>query len=208
MLWQGLLTTVSLTLCGALFAFVLAVLAALGGMSQYLWLRAFTRCYIEVFRGTSALVQLFWFYYVLPFAGINLDAFLVGVIVLGLNIGAYGSEVVRGAMNSVAQGQQDAAVALNLNKTQYFLLVQWPQAFLIMLPSIGNLMIELLKGTALVSLITLQDLTFKGNVIRDATMQTGQVYLAVLVLYFCIALMLTGTIRTLERRLGRWRPGR
>lgn len=118
---------------------------------------------MEVFRGTSALVQLFWFYFVLPMFGMKLPALLVGIVVLGANAGAYGAEVVRGAILAVPAGQREAAVALNLTRARTIWRIILPQAVPAMLPPTGNLLIELLKNTALVSLITITDLTFRGS---------------------------------------------
>lgn len=156
--------------------------------------------YVEVFRGTSALVQLFWFYFVLPMFGMKLPALLVGIVVLGANAGAYGAEVVRGAILAVPAGQREAAVALNLTRARTIWRIILPQAVPAMLPPTGNLLIELLKNTALVSLITITDLTFRGQLLRSETLRTTEIFTLVLLLYFAVALVITGGIRMLERR--------
>ncbi|CFN81228.1 binding-protein-dependent transport system inner membrane protein [Bordetella pertussis] len=155
---------------------------------------------MEVFRGTSALVQLFWFYFVLPMFGMKLPALLVGIVVLGANAGAYGAEVVRGAILAVPAGQREAAVALNLTRARTIWRIILPQAVPAMLPPTGNLLIELLKNTALVSLITITDLTFRGQLLRSETLRTTEIFTLVLLLYFAVALVITGGIRMLERR--------
>ncbi|CPI22946.1 binding-protein-dependent transport system inner membrane protein [Bordetella pertussis] len=153
-----------------------------------------------MFRGTSALVQLFWFYFVLPMFGMKLPALLVGIVVLGANAGAYGAEVVRGAILAVPAGQREAAVALNLTRARTIWRIILPQAVPAMLPPTGNLLIELLKNTALVSLITITDLTFRGQLLRSETLRTTEIFTLVLLLYFAVALVITGGIRMLERR--------
>jgi polar amino acid transport system permease protein len=147
-------------------------------------------------------------FFVLPFFGLELDALTAGVAVLGLNIGAYGSEVVRGALLAVPDGQREAAVALNLSpaRTRWRVLV--PQALPVMMPPATNLLVELLKGTALVSLITLNELTFVAQTLRADTLRTPEIFGLVLLLYFGVALVLTAGMRHLERRLSFWRePG-
>ncbi len=202
-LLAGLWTTVGLTSGAALLAAPLAIIAGLGRLSKVSAIRWMAGCYIEIFRGTSALVQLFWVYFVLPFFGISLDAMTAGVLVLGLNSGAYGAEVVRGAILAVPRGQYEAALAINLTPAQTLRRVVLPQSIPAMLPPAGNLLIELLKNTALVSLITITDLTFSAQILRAETLRTVEIFGLVLLLYFVVALIITAGIRGLERRFGR-----
>lgn len=200
-----------LTLCvfagGVVVATVCAFLAGLGRRSRDPIVRAVSAVYIEAFRGTSALVQLFWFYFALPILlGIELDAVATGILVLGLNIGAYGAEVVRGAVESVPRGQFAAAMALNLTRGQAMRYVVLPQAVPIMLPPFGNLLIELLKSTALVSMITVTDLTRAGLFLRDDTLRTVEIFGLLLVIYFVLSLLITTAVRRLERHM-RYRLG-
>ena len=125
----------------------------------------------------------------------------VGILVLGLNAGAYGSEVVRGAIQAVPREQSEAAMALNLTQRQTLWRIILPQALLPMIPPFGNLLIELLKGTALVSLITLSELTFQGQILRAATLRSGEIFGLILVLYFLLALGISFAMRHLERRI-------
>jgi len=184
-----------------MLAAVAAFAAGLARLSRHRWVRLPAIVYIDLFRGTSALVQLFWAYFALPLLGIRLDAMTVGIVVLGLNIGAYGAEVVRGAIQAVPTAQHEAAVALNFTERQIMWRITIPQALLAMLPPFGNLLIELLKSTALVSLITLSDLTFQGQLLRSATLRSAEIFTLVLVLYFLVALSITYALRWLERRL-------
>ncbi len=159
-LLRGLGNTLLITAGGAVLALVCALAAGLGRRSNDVIIRGFSIGDIELCRGTSALVQRFRFYFALPrLLDIRLDAVVVGILVLGLNIGAYGAEVVRGAIEAVPAGQWQAATALNLTRRQTLRYVVLPQAFAMMLPPLGNLMIELLKSTALFSMITVTDLT-------------------------------------------------
>ncbi|MCC6696760.1 MAG: ectoine/hydroxyectoine ABC transporter permease subunit EhuC [Candidatus Hydrogenedentes bacterium] len=208
-LLDGLAVTLLLTAGGSLVAIGLAWIAGLGRLSTHRVVRATAAVYVEVFRGTSALVQLYWFFYALPLLGVHLSPLVTGVVVLGLNIGAYGAEVVRGAIVSIGSDQREAAVALNMTRRQQLWLVIVPQALLRMLPPAGNLLIELMKATALVSLITLSDLTFRGMILRAETLDTVQVFGLLLLIYFGIGQALIVGVRALERRVaGRWHMGR
>lgn len=199
-LLDGLWMTLRITVGATALAIPLALAAGLARLSSHGLLRGVSLLYVEVFRGTSALVQLFWFYYVLPLFGLKLPAVTVGIIVLAANAGAYGAEVVRGAILAVAPGQREAAVALNMTAAQTLRRIVLPQAFPAMLPPAGNLLIELLKNTALVSLITITDLTFRGQMLRAETLRTTEIFSLLLLLYFAVALVITAGIRLLERR--------
>lgn len=200
----GLWLTMLIAAGGAFVAVIFSLLAGLGCLYRDPIVRAVSRVYVEIFRGTSALVQLFWFYFALPvLLGIRLDAVLTGMLVLGLNIGAYGAEVVRSSIQSVPNGQVQAAMALNMTRSQTMRFVVLPQAVLLMLPPFGNLLIELLKSTALVSMITVTDLTRAGLFLRDDTLRTVEIFGMLLMIYFLLSLMITAGVRTLERRLAR-----
>lgn len=199
----GFVVTLKLTLAAAVVAAVCALIAGLARLAPMWALRWLATIYVEVFRGTSALVQLFWFYFVLPLLGVDLSAMTAGILVLGLNAGAYGAEVVRGAVLAVPKGQREAALALNLTPVQTMRRVVLPQAVPAMLPPAGNLLIELLKNTALVSLITITDLTFSAQILRAETLRTTEIFSVVLMMYFGAALLITFSVRWLERHLAR-----
>lgn len=200
-LLQGLKITLIITFVATLLAFVLAFMAGFGRMSKYPTIRYITAAYVELFRGTSLLVQLFWIYFALPMIGISLPPIAAGVLTLGLNCGAYGSEVVRSALLAVPKGQTEASIALNFSPWKRLRYIILPQAFVMMLPGFGNLQIELLKSTSLVSLITLADLTYQASVLNASTMQTTAIYSLLLVIYFLIAWPLSRGIRWVEYRL-------
>jgi polar amino acid transport system permease protein len=205
LLLEGTLITIRITCLAALLAAALAMLAALAKRSPMRGLRWLANGYIEVFRGTSLLVQLFWLFFVLPLPPFNITMtpFSVAVLGLGLNIGAYGAEVMRGAFASVSRGQIEAAIALNIPPRHRFLDIVLPQALVNAIPPATNLLIELLKGTSLVSLITLADLTFRANQLVEATFRTTEIFTITLVIYFVLAQLINLAMRLLERRLNR-----
>jgi polar amino acid transport system permease protein len=204
---DGAIVTVELTVMGSALALVVAFLAGLGRISHLFVVRALATAYIEFFRGTSIFVQLFFAYFVLPFAGIELTPLQAGVLGLGLNVGAYAAEVVRGAILSVGKEQYEACVALNLSRWQCMRRVILPQALLVMLPTFGNNAIELLKATSVVSLISLADMTFQAQVVRAQTGSTFMPFATILVLYFLLAVIISRGVRTLERRMARGLDG-
>lgn len=201
----GLLVTLQITGGGALLALVMSLAGGLGRLAPWRVLRWLASGYIEIFRGTSALVQLFWAFFVLPFFGVSLTPAAAGILVLGLNIGAYGAEAVRGVIRSIPLGQWEAAAALNLSRPHTMVRVILPQAVPVLMAPATNLLIELLKGTALVSLISISDLTFTAQTLRADTLRTTEIFALTLVLYFGVAMALSAGMRRLERRLSVWR---
>ncbi|MDX3904196.1 MAG: ectoine/hydroxyectoine ABC transporter permease subunit EhuC [Pigmentiphaga sp.] len=204
-LLRGLATTLEIMAGATAVAVPVAVLMGLGRLSRRAYLSWPAACYVEIFRGTSALVQLFWVYYVLPLFGVRVSALVAGILVLGLNAGAYGAEVVRGAVAAVPRGQAEAALALNMTPRATLWRIILPQALAAMLPPAGNLLIELLKNTALVSLITITDLTFSAQLLRSETFRTVEIFTLVLLMYFAVAQTLNAGMRWLERRTARYR---
>jgi polar amino acid transport system permease protein len=126
-----------------------------------------------------------------------------GTLALGLTYGAYGSEIVRGALNAVDPAQREGGVALSFTPWQRMRLILLPQAVPEMIPSFCNLLIELLKGTSLVSVMGMGDLAFSGNLVRLALQESAGIYTYLLVIYFVIAFALTRLMRGLEKRLKR-----
>ena len=156
-------------------------------LSKNLVIQGIATVYIEFFRGTSLLVQLFWAYYVLPFFGISLEAFTAGVVALGLNFGAYGAEIVRAGILAVPKGQWEAAHSLNFTPAKRIKRIIIPQIFPIILPPAANLTVELLKATALVALVTVVDLTFEAKQINSITWLSAQCFGTALLIYYIMA---------------------
>lgn len=211
----GLPPTIELTIGGIVLATILSFVVGLASTSRSLIVRIIVRIYVEGWRGTSELVQLFWIYFVVPvLIGLQFMPLWAGVLVLGLNHGAYGAEIVRGAVRSVPAEQFEGATALNFTPAQRMVRVILPQAIVEMLPSFCTLFIQLLKATAIVSLITVPELTYQAKQILIPTFAVAQIpmiLLIVLVMYLILAILITTTMRWAERaasrRLGR-RPQR
>lgn len=200
---RGALVTASITLAAIAIGAVLAFAAGIARVEGGRITSTVALCYTEVFRGTSLLVQLFWFYYALPLVGISFEPVETGILVLALHVGAYGSEIVRGALSAVAVQQHEAARALNFGRMQALIHISLPQALVEMMPAFGNLAIETLKLSSLVSLISIADLTFRAQSIRNITLDSATVYTLTLVGYFLMSLVLMLAMRLIERMVRR-----
>ena len=201
---DGAIVTAEQTVLAAILAVAIAVLVGLMRLSDNAAVRGTATCYIEIFRGTSLLVQLYWIFFVLPLFGITLEKFTAGFVAVGMNLGAYGAEVVRGAIQSVPRGQYEAALALNMSPLTRMRRIIFPQAILIMLPPWGNLLIELLKATALVALISVSDLMFEAKQINGSTFLSIEAFGTALIIYYVMArLFISPSMRWFERAMAR-----
>jgi polar amino acid transport system permease protein len=208
-LMEGLVVTLQVLAGAVALGTVLSLLFGIGRLSTRAWVRRGSSVYIEFARGASAIILLFWMFYALPilFGIRGWSPMTAGILALGMNMGAYGAEIVRGAVKSVAKGQSEAAVALNLTNTQRLRYVVMPQAVPIILPPYGNLVIEVMKGTSLVSLITLSDLAFEvqklrvNSVVISDSATTPILYLNVLAIYFALAFVINQVFKLGERRM-------
>ncbi|HET6501002.1 MAG TPA: ectoine/hydroxyectoine ABC transporter permease subunit EhuC [Amycolatopsis sp.] len=206
---RGVPITIYATLGGITLTIVLSFAAGLAMLSPSRTVRGISRVYVEGFRGTSEVVQLFWLYFVLPaLVGFKLIPLSAGILVLGLNHGAYGAEIVRGAVRSVPRAQREGAVALSFGPAQRMFRVLLPQAIVEMLPPFNNLFIQLMKSTALLFFISAGEITERGELLRPVYgSRLVFIYVVELVCYLLIAIAITAVMRLLERitarRLGR-----
>jgi polar amino acid transport system permease protein len=199
-LLAGLWVTVYMTVLSAALAVVIAFALGLLARMPALLPRTFARVVIEFFRGTSLLVQLFWLFYALPLWGYRLEPVTVGVLAFGLNFGAYGAEVVRGAINAVPKPQWEGAIALNLSPFDRMRRVILPQAYPLMIPPFNNLLIQLIKSTPLLFLIIITDLTAVADQYRAAVGNEAFIFGVLLVVYFLLAYVATLFMHLLEAR--------
>lgn len=195
---RGVGITLLYTALGAAAALVISFAFGLMAMSGSVVVRGATRVVVEFFRGTSLVVQLLWIYYVLPQLGIRFETLAAATIALGLNFGAYGSEVVRGAVNSVPTSQWEATVALGMGRVHRMRRIILPQAVPEMVPPFGNLLVQILKSSSLLFLISITELTFEVNQLR---FEIGSLlsFSIALVVYFVLAQLLIAGMRHWER---------
>jgi polar amino acid transport system permease protein len=211
--WERLLTgagvTLEVTFLSAVLGTAIGLLGGIAALSRYRLVRAAVRIYVEVFRGVSALILLFWAAFALPqLLHVELSILTAAVVALGTNMGAYCCELARGSIGAVPRGQTDAAIAVNLSAARRLRHVILPQALISMLPPYGNLLIEILKASALVSLLPdLDDIMRSAQILRNNRAEIGasttEIYLGALLVYFLIARAIALGVGSLERRLSR-----
>ncbi len=199
----GLKATVELTIYSFVLALAVATVAGVALQSKIAVVRWVTRVYVEVFRGTSVFVQLFAAYFLLPLSGFSLTPMQAGILALGLNAGAYGAEIVRAAIVSIGRDQVEASIALNLSRSQALRHVIFPQALVSMLPSFGNLATEIMKGTALASLISVTELTMQAQMVRSQTGETAFPFTLIFFTYLIVASCILWVVKVVERRYSR-----
>ena len=201
---RGAVVTVQVSLLSAVLFLVMSFVAGIARDSALLPVRWLAVGYVEVFRGTSLLVQLFWLYFVLPEFGVVLSPMAAGVLGVGLNFGAYGAEIVRGSLAAVPPAQREAAIALNLSEGKRMTRIIIPQAVMVMTPGMTNLTIEMVKATALVSAVTLVDITYASVQQNQLHYRTLEIFLVTVMLYYCLAQFVRFAGAALEDRFTRY----
>lgn len=213
LLENGLICTISLSLLTVVFGFILALLLALARMSKIYPLKFLASTYVEVFRATPMLVQLFIVYYIL-LRGISLPSFKLfglipfnrffpGVIALSLNSGAYLSEIIRSGIQSIELGQTEASRSLGMSKGQTMRYIILPQAIKNILPAIANEFVTIIKESSICYTIGVQDIMFGVNAIGSATFSIGEPLIIAACLYFCLTFPTSKIIQYFERRMSR-----
>lgn len=202
---SALLITIEIGVLGFILALFLAiVVGTLRSRPINKVLRGILSFYVELFRGTPLLVQLFFVYYGMPSIGIRIGPFLAAVLTMGLNSGAYLSENVRGAILSVDKGQYEAARMLGFNELQTSMHIVLPQAVRVAIPSFMNGFSSIVKETSIVSVLPVIELTKLGNQVYAKTYHPFEIYILLGVIYFVLTYSLTFLSRYLERRASKW----
>ncbi len=200
-LLKGAVLTVELSILGIVLGFVLGIGIGLGRLSPAWTIRLPARAYIDTFRGTPMLVQLFLIYYGLPQFGVRLTPFVAALMGLGMNSAAYVAEIARGAIQSIHPGQWEAARATGLSDRHRMLYVIFPQAFKRMLPPLGNEFILLIKSSSLVSTIAMVELTRTAQLIASATFRPMELLVGAALIYLGMNIVLQFGLSRLESRL-------
>jgi polar amino acid transport system permease protein len=201
-LLRGALVTVEITACALALGCVLGLVVGIGRLNpKRRWLYGACTAYVAAIRGTPLLVQLFILFFGLPHFGILLPAFLCGVLGLGVYSGAYVSEIVRGAIQSIDKGQTMAAQSLGMTPGVAMRQIVLPQAVVRMIPPLGNEFIALIKNSALVSLLTIHDVMHEGQKIISVSYRSLEVYLAIALVYFVLTGTMTLVLRHFEQKL-------
>jgi polar amino acid transport system permease protein len=200
---HGTMLTVEITVGATALGCVVGLAVGLGRLDPHRRL-IYAACttYVSFIRGTPLLVQLFIWFFGLPHFGINLPAFFCGVVGMGMYSGAYVSEIVRGAIQSIDRGQMEAARSLGMPYGIAMREIVIPQAVVRMIPPLGNEFIALIKNSSLVSLLTIADVMHEGQKIISTSYRSLEVYLAIALIYFVLTNLTGLALRGAERRLG------
>ena len=203
LLVQGLLTTLKISAIVITLGLVLGIFVAAGRLSKDPKISKPVAAYIEIFRGTPALVQLVWFYYCLPiFLGVNLPGYSAIVVALTLNVAAFYGEAYRSGIQALGKDQIDSADVLGLSYFHKMCYVIVPQAFRMVIPVLLSLSISLFKDTSLVSTLGVGDLMYQGRVVATQTYRPIEILTSVAAIYFLVAFPVSVLTRRLELRLG------
>ena len=197
---QGAWVTVQLTVFSTILGALLSFAFGLGKLSSNWLLKGVSIVYVEVFRGTSLLVQLFWLYFALPLAGVRLNPTITAILALGLNGGAYAIEIIRGGVESIPKGQTEAGLALGLHKHEVFRLIVLIPALRAIFPSLASQFILLTLTTAICTSISAYELTSVGQRIEAETFRSFEVYFTLTTIYLVISLVTMWLLAA----LGRW----
>jgi len=201
-LLRGALVTIEITAASLVLGCVLGLLVGLGRLDPGKRLRyGICSIYVTFIRGTPLLVQLFLLFFGLPQFDILLPAFVCGILGLGIYSGAYVSEIVRGAIQSVDKGQMEAARSLGMSSGKAMRTIILPQAVVRMIPPLGNEFIALIKNSALVSLLTIADLMHEGQKIISVSYRSLEVYLAIALVYLVLTSLTSMALQRIEKRL-------
>lgn len=204
-LLRGAHVTIIVAIGALLVALVFGLVLALLRLSRLRAVRVAATAYVELFRGTPALVQLFIIYFGLPDIGLHPSPFEAAIIGLGMNGAAYLSEVYRAGIQAIHRGQMEAAFSLGMTPARAMQDIVLPQAVRAMLPPIANFAIELLKNTALVPIVAVADIMFYARNLRTETFQSLHIYLIVMVIYLCMTVPMARIVARLERARQAWR---
>lgn len=203
-LMLGAMTTVAITLASLAVAIVLGLSLALIRLLNIRPVNWLIASYVEVFRNTPVLAQVFIIYFSLPYLGLKIDPFPAAVIGLGLNGGAMLCEVFRAGLNAIHHGQREAALAVGMTPWMSLRHIILPQTWRITLPPLGNYAIALLKDTAVVSAIAAPEIMFWARNLVTSTFETTLVYILAALLYFCLSFPLARLVERFERQQRAW----
>jgi len=201
-LLAGAKMTIELAVISVAIGFVIGSLVGIARVSQNRALRVIAGIYVDFIRGTPLLVQLFLVYFGLPtLIGRPVPPFIAAISAMGINSGAYVAEIVRAGIQSIDRGQTEAARSLGLTSGQTMRHIIFPQAFRRIIPPLGNEFIAMLKDSSLVSVIALEDLLRKGQVVITRTFRPFEVYTVVALIYLVMTLVISKLVSWSERKL-------
>ena len=200
-MWRGAVVTIYLSFFALILALVIGMLVSLARLSYFKPIRAMATLYVDLIRGTPALLQIMAIYFGLPFFGVRIPAILAGILALGINSGAYISEMIRGALESIDRGQMEAARGLGMSYSQAMRRVIIPQIFQIVIPPITGEYNSLVKGSSLLSVISIAELMRVGQRMLGVSFRPVESLLPIAIVYFVINYIITRITSRMEKRL-------
>jgi His/Glu/Gln/Arg/opine family amino acid ABC transporter permease subunit len=204
LLGAGLLTTIRICSLAMVLGTVLGAALGLASLSRFAPARWVVMAYVDFIRGTPLLIQIFLVYFALPVIGVNLPEFWAGVIALGLNAAGFIAEIVRAGVGSIEKGQAEAARSIGMRHGQILVHVLLPQSLRAVVPPATNELITLVKGSALLSVISVYELTRAGQAIIAVHFAPFEIFLLIALYYYLTISVLAWLSRWIERRLPTW----
>ena len=200
-LLEGAQLTIIISLLSYVLSLIVGLLVGIARVSRHWPLRWLATPYVQFIRGTPLLLQLFFIYYVLPYAGLILTPFTSAIWGLTINYSAYMAEVFRGGILAIPKGQWEAGLSIGMSRRLLLRRIILPQALRIVVPAIGNFFVSIFKDSALVSVITMRDLMFSGQLLASATYKHFEIFALVAVIYFLISYPTAKLVEWVEAKI-------
>lgn len=201
-LLDGFKYTLLIAFSGLLIGFIIGTIVGITRASKNKFFKLIAGFYVGIVRGTPLMVQAIYIYFALPMLlDFRISALTAGIISISLNSGAYISEIVRGAIQAIDKGQSEASMALGMNRFQVMFHVVFPQAFMIMIPSLGNQLIISLKDTSILTVIGVGEMVRQGTMLVSSSFKPVEIYTAVALIYLISIMGISWVLKKLEKRM-------
>ena len=201
LLAKGTWITIQLSTLAMLLGLMVAIVCAWGKTAGPAWLRFIINAYIEVIRNTPFLVQLFFFFFALPALGVRWSPYTAALTAMVVNLGAYATEIIRAGIESIPKGQIEAAMALNLKRWEIFRFVILKPALKAVYPALTSQFILLMLSSAVVSVISADDLTSVAANLQSQTFRSFEIYIVVTAIYLALTLSFSALFKLIYQRM-------
>lgn len=200
---RGAALTIALTAVSTVVGVLVGALCAIAREEGPAWLKAIAGLYVELIRNTPFIVQLFFIFFGLPSLGVHIDETTAAIVAMSVNLGAYATEIIRAGMRAVPRGLSEAGQSLAMTRAQILRHVILPQAFAKVFPALASQIVIVMLGSAVVSQISVPDLSYAANFVQSRTFRAFESYLIVTALYLVLAIALRRVLMRSARRLFR-----
>ena len=199
LLFQGILVTIQISVLAIIMAIVIGAVVAYMKISDMVLLKAIAEIYIKIFRNTPFMVQVYLAYYGLPMLGLNVPAFWTGALILGFYTAAYVAVILESGLSSLPKGQSEAAYAIGMSKTKTLLRILLPQTVVVIIPSITGQLVQTVKDSSILSIITVAEMTMMTKEAIGITFSPLIVYICVGLLYWALNLVIELSSKKIEK---------